>query len=658
MRRLVLAACLLPALAFAQEPPASSVVRMPDMTVTATRVPTLAELIPAGVTVITRAEIESHGYTTLPQALSAVPGLHVAQSGAQGGNASVFIRGTNSNQVLVLRDGVPVNDPSDPGGAFNFGVDTLADIDRIEIVRGPMSGLYGSGAIGGVINLITRPGSGTPHGTVTAGGGFPRQDLFGATLSGKSGRFDYNLDAENVSQLGSDNTPQRESVYTGARNGYRSNLGLIELGYTPLDGTRFSVLLRGRASVFGLDELGFPAYDARDYTGRDNSAFGRVGGTTKLFGGVWESGLFVSRGVFDRNYDEPLEAADPNQASGDSRYHGTRDDVQWNNTIHLPDLAWSRSAALTFGYEHTADTSRSRLNTMSGGFPYNSDVNASDSSDAGHAGVQGTLWKRLTLTGDMRAEDARYGGSAFTYRFGGVLAVPEALARLKASYGTAFLAPSLYDLFGVDSLGYIGNPNLKPERSRGWEAGVGFDLPVFQSKRGISIDITYFDNRIRDLIEFQEAPDFLSSTQVNIASARMRGVESSLTIRPAFWAEATATYTYTEAINLATGAQLLRRPRNQVSLDAQLTPYPGLRITPELVYCSSFADYLVDDSGFPGPIGPQRGGTIVNLTVTYDLRPKLQLFASAKNIGDSHFEPASGFQTPGPSFLAGVRAGF
>ncbi len=388
MRRLLLAAVLLPATALAQEPPAPGAVQLPDVTVTATRVPTLAESIPAGVTLITRDTIESRGYTTLPEALSAVPGLHVVQSGGEGGNASVFIRGTNGNQVLVLRDGVPINDPSDPNGAFNFGVDTLEDIERIEIIRGPMSSLYGSGAIGGVINLITRQGSGKPHGTVTAAGGLPRQDLFSGALSGKSGNFDYNLDAENTSQQGSDATPRRESVYTGERDGYRGTLGLIELGYTPIEGTRFSALLRGRQSVFGLDELGFPAFDAPDYTGRDNSAFGRLGATTTLFGGAWESGLFVSRGVFDRNYVELLEPADPNQAFGDSRYHGTRDDVQWNNTVHLPDLAWSRDAALTFGYEHGGDTSRSRLNTSSGGFPYSSDVNASDSSDAGTPGCR------------------------------------------------------------------------------------------------------------------------------------------------------------------------------------------------------------------------------------------------------------------------------
>jgi len=149
--------------------------QIPLITVTATRVPTAAKNIPAGVTVITRKQIAARGYTNLAQALGAVPGLGVVQSGGAGGQTSVFIRGTNSEDVLVLIDGVPANDPSDPNGAFNFGEDILDDIDRIEIVRGPMSGLYGSNAVGGVINLITLQGSGKPNAEITLAGGFPSQ---------------------------------------------------------------------------------------------------------------------------------------------------------------------------------------------------------------------------------------------------------------------------------------------------------------------------------------------------------------------------------------------------------------------------------------------------------------------------------------------------
>jgi vitamin B12 transporter len=655
MRRMLLCFVFtLPAIAARAQDAMSPDIALPERVVTATRVPTLAEQIPAGVTVIDRQTIESRGYTTLADALATVPGLHVVQSGGPGSNASVFIRGTDSNQVLVLRDGVPVNDPSDPDGAYNFGVDTLADVDRIEVVRGPMSGLWGSGAIGGVINLITRPGSGGPHVTAVAAGGMPLASLFGATLSGAEGMFDYSVGAQSQNDIGSDTTPRRESVYTGARNGDRTQTATVNLGLTPVAGTRFYAALRYRVSVFGLDELGDPAYDATDYTGRDRSIMGRLGVTSNLFDGVWETGLSVSHLDTLRRYAEPLEAADPNQTSSYSRYNGRRTEVDWTNTVHIADWGPARATALTFGVVHRDDSSSSYLNGDYGGYPYLSNIDASDRYDAGNVGLQSTLFGRLTLTGGMREESATYGGDAFTWRTGGVLALPEVWSRLKVSYGTAFLAPSLYDLFGVDSYGYVGNPHLLPERSQGWEAGWAVDVPVLGRRDGATIDVTYFANHIRDLIQIVYAPDYSSSTPENVASARTSGVESSLTLRPVSWAEAVLNWTYTEAVS-NTGAPLLRRPRNQASADLRLTPWPGLSIAPELVYASGASDYLVGDDGFPAGIGMTKGGLIFNLTVSYAVSPNVTMFVDARNIGDSRYEPASGFQTPGPSFLAGVR---
>ena len=200
---------LTPALA---DPPAEQPdATVPPVVVTATRVPTPAIDIPAGVTVITRQDIETYRYNTLVDALRSVPGLRVAQSGGPGGQASVFIRGTNSDAVLVLRDGMPINDASDSDGAFNFGIDTLADVQRIEIIRGPMAALYGSGAIGGVINLITRRG--TEEGAHWEGdlsGGYPAQIRGSAVASGIEGPVDYALVLELQSQRGYDTTPQRE----------------------------------------------------------------------------------------------------------------------------------------------------------------------------------------------------------------------------------------------------------------------------------------------------------------------------------------------------------------------------------------------------------------------------------------------------------------
>lgn len=651
MRRMLLLTALVPIAALAQSP------TLPDVVVTATRVPTLIERIPAGVTVIDRAAIEASGYSTLTEALATVPGVRVVQSGGNGGNASLFIRGTNSNHVLVLRDGVPVNDPSDPGGLFNFGVDSLADVERIEVIRGPMSSLYGSGAIGGVVNLISRRGLGAPQGTAEIAAGLPAQARAAATLSGSTGRFDYSLTAEARDEAGFDTTPRRQSIYTGARNPYRSATATINLGAELTEETRATAFLRGRSATFLLDSLGFPAYDANSYRGFDTTVSGRFALTHLLFDGAWQTTLGIGQLNTDRHYRQPLEAADPNATSSDTRYHGRRSDLRWDNTIHLSDTGPASGGAVIFGASRTIDTAHSALVANFGGFPYQNTTRASAASNAGHLGGQTTLWQRLSLSADIRAEDAKYGGAAVTWRAGAVFAIPEAWSRAKLSYGTAFRAPSLYDLFGADTSGYVGNAALKPERSEGYEIGWAIDVPGAKRKPA-SFEITYFKNRINNLIQIVYGPGFTSATSQNVDRASTQGFETSLTLRPAEWLEAMLDFTRTETRDLGTGAALLRRPRDQASLTLRATPLPGLTVAPEIIYTGAFQDFLSDDNGFPTGVGRAHPGTIMNLTASYVLDERFTLFAIGRNLGNSRFEPANGFQTPGTSALVGLRARF
>ncbi len=653
--RLAFCVSLVPCAALAQANPDSP----ENLVVTATRVPTLVEKLPAGVTVIDRRTIEERGYVSLVDALSAVPGLRVVQSGGPGSQTSVFIRGTNSNHVLVLRDGVPINDPGDPGGAYNFGVDTLADVERIEVVRGPMSGLYGSGAIGGVINLITRHGAGAPHGHLTLAAGAPRAGLAQGDVSGGVGVYDYAAQVQGLSERGFDQTPRRESVYTGEVDGDRSKLAQVELGITPVQDTRFSVLLRARDAKYGYDNVGpFLAFDGGNATGYDASLFGRLGVTSKLLDGHWDTSLYLTRLQDDRRYTVTLDPSDPNAAEGDSRYHGRRTDAQWNNTVPIDDHGALTASSVTFGYEHESDQSDTKTDTLSGGFPYRNFVHAHDDADAGFVGAQTTVLRRLALTGQLREDGTTIAGDAFTWRLGGVLDVPEILSHLKASYGTSFRAPALYDRYGIDSYGYVGNPNLRPERSRGVEAGFTTDLPV-SGARQASVGVTYFSNRVHDLIETVYAADFLSSSPVNIARARTQGVEATLTLRAAAWLQADVTYTYTDARDLEAHTQLLRRPYNQGSANLRVLPFHGVVVAPELLYVGSFQDYPTDDSGVPGYlVGRSPSGLIFNLNATWQVTPVVELFAWGKNLGNARFEPAAGYQTPGASLLAGTRLTF
>ena len=622
--------------------------------VTATRTATAVEDVSAGVTIIDRATIEARGYTDLVQALSAVPGLRVAQSGGPGSIASVFIRGSNSNQVLLLRDGVPINDPGDPGAQFNVGVDSLNDIERIEIVRGPMSSLYGSGAIGGVINLITRRTAGALHGEVTLAGGTNTTGLARASIGGSSGIWDFSANAEGFSTRGFDQTPPREAVYTGETDGDREKLGTIEIGVTPVAGTRVSLDLRGRDSTYGYDEMGAVTYDGGNATGYDATLSGRLGVVSHLLDDAWTTSLLLSQVADDRHYTVTYDALDPNGDTENDRYHGRSTDAQWNNTVALPDFSITDRTTLTAGYDYSYDTADTRIDSVSFGSPYLSATNAHEDTNAGYAGAQTRLWKALTMNAQVREDATSDAGDAFTWRAGGVLDIAWISSRLKASYGTGFLAPSLFDRYGTDNFGYVGNPNLRPERSQGWEAGFETDL-VLQALGTATLSLTYFNNRIRDLIELAYTPVY---TSVNIASARTEGLEAGFTWQHGSWLQTVLAYTYTDARDLSTGGLLLRRPLNQGSAELRITPVPSVTIAPELLYTGSFADYLVNNLGEGVNTGLAPHGLIFNLTVNWQVTKRVKLFAWGKNLGNSHFEPVSGYVTPGPSGLFGVEVGF
>jgi vitamin B12 transporter len=639
---------------------AQTVVTIPETVVTATRTPLPVTDIPAGVTVINRQAIEDSGAVTLGDVLASVPGLHVSPSGGPGGQSSVFLRGTNSAHVLVLRDGMPINDGSDPSDAFNFGIDTLSDIERIEVIRGPMAALYGSGAIGGVINLISRRGiSGAPLLEMDLSGGYPATIQGSALASGVSGPFDYAFVAESQSRRGFDSTPQRMTdIYSGTPEGFRDRIATANLGYTPVDGTRLSLLLRGSETLFGFNTLGSPTFDTANSAGTQTSLLGRIGVTSHLFDGVYETNLFLGRLQDDRRYLEPLNLADPNLTSEDDRYHSYRTDLQWNNTVHLNDLfasAVMTASDLTFGYQHTVDTINVRVSDSFSGLPYDQSARASMTTDAVYTGLTTTLWKRLILTAQVR-QDWIGDNTPTTWRLGSVVLVPEVSTTFKAAYGTSFRAPSLFEKYGVDSFGAVGNPALRPESAQGWEAGFTTKVPVFGRADAVTFGATYFTQQVNDLIVGVFTP---IDTSINVGSAHIQGVETEITLRPATWIVLHAGYTFTDAISddqaPAIGSELLRRPRNAASADVTVTPMPGLRIVSTVIYTGPSHDFLYDNQDNAIGYGVGQHGLVVNMTAAYDVTPKVQLHVDGTNIFNARLEAVNGYQIPGAAVIAGVR---
>jgi len=639
---------------------AQTTINLPESVVTATREPTPVTNIPAGVTVIDREAIRSSGAVTLGDVLTIVPGLHVSPTGGPGGQSSVFMRGTSAGHVLVLRDGMPVNDASDATGAFNFGIVTLSDIERIEIVRGPMAALYGSGAIGGVINLISRRGAeGAPRLEMDLSGGYPASIVGAASASGVMGPMDYALTLESQSRRGFDTTPQRFSTYTSTPQGFRDRIATVNLGYTPVEGTRLSLFLRGAETNFGITD-GPGALDAANFEGTTTSLLGRIGVTSHLFDGVYETNLFLGHGQDDRRYVQNFNSADPNASTGDNRYHAYRTDLQWNNIVHLnnvfPSGLFSKSD-LSIGLQRTEDTIHIRTNDVFFN-PYYPPFAEAASNRAGmrdsaiYAGFTTTLFQRLILTGQMR-QDWVGPNSPTTWRLGSVLRVPEILTSFKAAYGTSFRAASLYQRFGADAFN-VGNPSLKPESAEGWELGFTSTIPALGRPDAVVAGVTYFNQHIRDFIVGDVFLPNGLSTYENVDYAHIEGAEFEVTLHPAAFLSLRASYTYTNVTSNNVDA-VLRRPKNAFEVNATIMPVPGLRIVPVLVYTGSALDILYDNSGnFLGQ-GVGQHGLIANLTTSYDLTPQVQLHLDATNLFNSRFEPVNGYQMPGTTILAGVR---
>lgn len=637
----------LAAIVAALSPPAAAeepLRALPETVVTATRIPTALDRIAAGVTVIDRETIERRGYTTLAEALSAVPGVRLRSSGGPGAETLAFIRGAESRHTLVLLDGVPINDPSNPGGLFDFGKDSLGDVERIEVVRGPMSTLYGSGAVGGVINIITRrAGERRVVGSAQVGAGYPREAAGRVFAAGRAGMVDGAISAESLSRHGSNAIADRIALNTGERDGFRGQTGAARLGVQPAPWIRLDVHGRQRYATYGLDSSAFIAgafrlYDDRNYAGRDR--FGTYGGAVTLtpFGEALETRLSTVRSRYVRSF---RDRADEFAASVvDDRYEGRRDTVAFDNTLRLPDLGPVTFAAVTFGAERRweglgTDTSFSRLDVT-------------DRSDGFYAGLQGRLLRRLDLTGQMRREDGEEFGAADTWRVGAVLQLPELSGRIKAAYGTSFRAPDLYDRFG-----FGGNAALRPERGRSGEIGAEIDAKLFGRDDGATFAATWFSSRITDLIQY--AGTFPTGRNENVGRAEIEGVEAVMTLRVAAWATLIGTYTYTDARNAQDDTRLLRRPEHAASASAQFS-LGRFTVNPEVVFVGRYRDVLTADGGQSAGRGLSPSGVLANLSASYQVTDTLRLIALARNIGDSDFEPTNGFQTPGRSVFAGIAA--
>ncbi|MDA8123663.1 MAG: TonB-dependent receptor [Deltaproteobacteria bacterium] len=611
---------------------------MEEMVVTATRMETTEAAVGSSSTVITASEIEKGQKRTLIDALQSVPGLDVVQTGGQGGSASIFIRGAASELTLVLVDGVEVNDPISSGRSFNPANFALDNIERIEVIRGPQSTLYGSDAMGGVINIITKKGKGKAAGFVSAEGGSFATFREKAGLSGGNdwGNFSLGLsrtDSGGISAAG-------EKYGNRERDGYQNTSFSGRFGVTPTEQFSADLFLRYADAHADLDNYGGAGGDDPNYVVDSKELMTKLQGELSLFEGLWAQKLGLSLAQNDRKYRNDPDAAHPSDSERSS-FLGESYKLDWQHNLFLHE-----TNTVTFGAEVKAEQGKSDYSSTSAWGPYTETFAKETARVTGYyLQDEIKLADRFFATAGIRIDEHSLFGTEATYRLTASYLIPQTQTRLKGTYGTGFKAPSLYQIYSQ-----YGSRNLEAAKSKGWD--IGIEQPLLGKK--VSFGLTHFGNDFENLIDF----DGVQSKYRNIAAARTQGVEAALSLQPLQELALRLSYTYTDTEDKTTGKSLLRRPRHRLAFDANYRFQEKGNVNLGIVYVGKRDDNYFDNMTYSTTRVTLGGYTFVNLAASYDITKNVQLFSRIENLCNAEYEEVAGWGTPGIGAYGGVKLSF
>ncbi len=563
------------------------------------------------------------------------------QTGGPGGATSVYMRGANANQTKVYIDGIDVSDPSAPDGTFDFGQLLTSGIDRIEILRGPQSGLYGSSAIGGVINIITKSGEGPPHvyGTLEGGSfGTFNQNL---GVSGSTSRFSYSFNFAHFSSTDTAVTPA-DLVPPGRPlnpDAYDNRTFSLKLGAQLTDNFDIGFVGREIESTLYSTSDDFIGPEAMQSINGNQELFTRTFGHLVLLDGKLDQTLGVGFTDYNRSF------IDPNPASDDTDYYQggrLKFDYQGNLTV-LP------GEIVTLGAQHERDEIDDPLSVTGGAIT--PELSAAVTDDAVFGQLQSSIGKRFFNSANVRFDHNGQFGNAVTYREAPAFLIPETGTKLKASVGTGFNAPSLEELYDNFPPFFFANPNLQPETSIGYDAGFEQNLLKGQASFGA----TYFHNNIHNLIEIVTNSAFVG-TYENIDEATTEGVESFVSVHP--WEPLTlrADYTYTHAEDDTLQEELIRRPKDKASLSGIWQVTSAAQLSATVIYVGPWVDNNRDFTNLT-PL-PVPGYVLVNFAGSYDLGRGVTAFARIDNALNVQYQDPLGFQRPGLGVFGGLKVAF
>jgi vitamin B12 transporter len=603
-----------------------------DILVTANREARPASTVGQAVTVFDTATITQRQAITVSDLLRQTAGVTVTRNGGVGTATAVNIRGAESDQTVALIDGIKLNDPSSPGGGFNFGSLLIGNIARIEVLRGAQSVLWGSQAIGGVVNLITRQPTEQLRVNARAEGGWHETGQAFANVSGKSGLVSASLGGGYYTTDGiSAYAPGKER--DGFRN-YSANgsVGIALAQTVSVDLRGFYA--NGRTDIDGFPPPRFVFGDTREY-GTSEQWIGYAGLNAALF-----DDRFRNRFGYAHT-DSNRRNVDPDGMPTETfRGIGRNDRLEYQGTVDVTQAVFA-----TFGAEREV----SRFSTSSYGGPVTRG-RARIFSVYGQVAV--TPVAGLTGTAGVRHDDHNIFGGATTFSGSGVYSPNRGATAFRASYSEGFKAPTLYQLQSE-----YGNTALNPERSHGWDAG------VTQKAWGGAVEAsaTYFKRDSFDLITFVSCTRPLTGictgkpngTYDNVARARAQGVELSLLLRPVEALTFSTAYTYLDAKNRSTGTanfgrSLARRPDSSVTVNADYRwPFglaTGVTIT------------AIGDS-FDNASNARRldGYVVTDVRASFPLGKHFEVYGRVENVFDARYQTIYQYGQPGRGAFGGIR---
>ncbi|MFM9862494.1 MAG: TonB-dependent receptor plug domain-containing protein [Micropepsaceae bacterium] len=600
--------------------------------VTASRIGAMsADRLGTAVTVLDRSQLEDRQTVFLSDALRDVPGVAVSRAGAVGGVTQVRMRGAEGNHTLVLLDGAEISDPFQ--GEFDFAGLRASDIERVEILRGSQSALYGSDAIGGVVNIIPRRGAGALSAEAIAEAGSFATWAAGANAGYGDDMFDVFGSASHFATAGTN-----ISRFGSERDGARDTSLFLNAGVRPSDVFEVRGFLRYVDTFAEGDpqDFAFPSTPTQGLITDGNEAsetdqlYGTVQAELSLLDDRWQTrASYAFADTERRNYSfgfpSFFTAGHRDKVSLVSGFtldaHKLTGAIDWkretyqNLPIGAPTPLNDERVLETTGYVLSYDLS---LGDFDAGAAYRHDSND-------------------------RFKDADTYRFQASYRFGDT--------RLRASAGSGIKNPTNFELFGFDPGSFIGNPNLKPEKSVGFD--VGLDHQFWDGKAKVTA--TYFQATLENEIFTDFLPPFFVATPKNrTTESERRGVELTFDAAVDDWS-INAAYTYTDA--LENGLEEVRRAPHVASLNVTYQVLEELSATLSVRYNGEQQD---NEFVFATPqdFVTLPAFTLVNVGVQYDVAENVQLFGRVENLLDETYEETFSFRSPGIGAYAGIRTKF